>query len=111
MQQSSRVKNSFLSFLYEGLPAVITMSPPASDRFIDGDSIVEGCRKLEGAGAAVVGLNCGRGPATMLPLLKQLKAELKVKDTAQMELITYVYRPWFRIWGLDVFVKGIDQGP
>ena len=40
----------------------------------DGVGIVETCRRLEQAGAAVVGMNCFRGPDTMLPGLKQIRA-------------------------------------
>lgn len=60
-----------------GLPAVVTLSAPTSDTLIDGVSVIDACKKLEDAGAAVVGLNCGRGPATMLPLLKKLKQVCK----------------------------------
>ena len=35
----------------------------------DGLSLAEACAVYEQAGADVVGLNCGRGPRTMLPLL------------------------------------------
>lgn len=38
----------------------------------------EACRRLEEAGAAVVGVNCGRGPRTMLPLVKEIKKVCKV---------------------------------
>src|SRR5204862_7558775 len=31
-------------------------------------------KRLEGAGADVIGLNCARGPATMLPLLREVRA-------------------------------------
>src|SRR5262249_32162942 len=34
----------------------------------------ESCRRLEAAGADVVGLNCIRGPATMLPVLRAVRA-------------------------------------
>ena len=33
----------------------------------------EACRRLEDAGADVVGLNCSRGPATMLPAIAQIR--------------------------------------
>jgi len=38
----------------------------------DGYSAVEACQRLRDAGADVVGLNCIRGPVTMLPLLKDI---------------------------------------
>lgn len=40
----------------------------------------EACRRLEEAGAAVVGVNCGRGPRTMLPLVKEIKKVCKVSN-------------------------------
>ncbi|XP_045192065.1 betaine--homocysteine S-methyltransferase 1-like [Mercenaria mercenaria] len=57
----------------KGLPAVVTMSAPAADVFVDGVKVAEGCKQLEDAGAAVVGLNCGMGPETMIPLLKEIR--------------------------------------
>ena len=55
-----------------GLPAVITFSPVAPTT-CDGFSLAEACQRLEDKGADVVGLNCGRGPKTMLPILKQIR--------------------------------------
>ncbi|KAK3102274.1 hypothetical protein FSP39_010105 [Pinctada imbricata] len=60
-----------------GLPAVITLSVPMTNVLHDGVPIDEACRKLEDAGAAVVGLNCGRGPKTMLESLRLVKAACK----------------------------------
>ncbi|XP_052782218.1 betaine--homocysteine S-methyltransferase 1-like [Mya arenaria] len=56
----------------KGLPAVITLSPPATDTMIDGVTLADACKRLEDAGAAVVGLNCGRGPETMLPAIREI---------------------------------------
>ena len=33
----------------------------------------EACKRLRDAGAEIVGLNCARGPATMLPLLREIR--------------------------------------
>lgn len=55
-----------------GLPAVVTFSPVAPVT-CDGISLADACRRLEDNGADVVGLNCGRGPATMLPILRELR--------------------------------------
>ena len=44
--------------------------PPGPDD-ARGLDAAEACRRLEEAGADVVGLNCSRGPATMLPLIAQ----------------------------------------
>jgi len=53
-----------------GLPVVVTIAPMAMEEMADGIGIVETCRRLEQAGADVVGMNCFRGPGTMLPWLK-----------------------------------------
>src|SRR5699024_4521237 len=52
-----------------GLPAVVTIAPMAGERMMDDIGIVETCVELERRGADVVGMNCFRGPATMLPWL------------------------------------------
>jgi betaine-homocysteine S-methyltransferase len=55
-----------------GLAAVITLSA-RGDRTPDGPSFDEACRILWEEGADVVGLNCTRGPATMLPILERIR--------------------------------------
>ena len=55
-----------------GMPAVITFSPVAPVT-CDGLSLAEACQRLEENGADVVGLNCGRGPRTMLPILQEIR--------------------------------------
>jgi betaine-homocysteine S-methyltransferase len=55
-----------------GLPAVVTFSPVAQNT-CDGFSLAEACKRLEDNGADVVGLNCGRGPKTMIPILQQIR--------------------------------------
>lgn len=57
----------------QGLPAVVTLSPPAGNTFVEGVTITDACKQLEDAGAAVVGLNCGRGPETMIPLIREIR--------------------------------------
>jgi betaine-homocysteine S-methyltransferase len=56
-----------------GLAAVITLAVPKEGLF-DGVDVVDACKQLEQAGADVVGLNCFRGPSTMLPLVKEIRA-------------------------------------
>jgi len=56
-----------------GLPAVITLAAHRHPETREGQSPAEACRRLEAAGADVVGLNCSRGPATMLPLLPDIR--------------------------------------
>lgn len=57
----------------KGLPAVITLAAYWPDITTDNIPIPEACRRLEEEGAAVVGLNCARGPRTMLPLMKDIR--------------------------------------
>ncbi len=59
------------------VPAVITLAVHREELTRDGHTPAEACRRLEAAGADVVGLNCHRGPRTMLPLLKQIRAAVK----------------------------------
>ncbi|XP_061177226.1 betaine--homocysteine S-methyltransferase 1-like [Saccostrea echinata] len=61
----------------KGVPAVITFASYCPDETVDGVPIPEACRRLEEAGAAVVGLNCARGPKTMIPLLKEIRKTCK----------------------------------
>ena len=56
-----------------GLPAVVTLSIHQQPQTREGWTPEEACRRLEAAGADVVGLNCARGPRTMLPLLKAIR--------------------------------------
>ncbi|MEE8345302.1 MAG: homocysteine S-methyltransferase family protein [Woeseiaceae bacterium] len=43
----------------------------------DDYSVPEACQRLKDAGADVVGLNCIRGPNTMLPLLEEISKEVE----------------------------------
>jgi betaine-homocysteine S-methyltransferase len=52
-----------------GLEAVVTIAVHRDPVTREGWSPAEACRRLADAGATVVGLNCIRGPRTMLPLL------------------------------------------
>jgi betaine-homocysteine S-methyltransferase len=54
------------------LPAVITFIP-VRDKSCDGRTWPDACQALEDQGAEVVGLNCGRGPDTMTPLLEDVR--------------------------------------
>lgn len=60
-----------------GLPAVITLAIHRSDLTREGLPLDEAAKRLEAAGADVVGFNCIRGPWTMLPLLKAARAAVK----------------------------------
>jgi betaine-homocysteine S-methyltransferase len=66
-----------------GLPAMVTFASPGLTTTYDGHHYVEACRILADAGAAIVGLNCSRGPVTMLPLLERIRAAVDVPVAAQ----------------------------
>ena len=66
-----------------GLPAVVTLATTQPEATRDGYRYADACRILAEAGAAVVGLNCDRGPATMLPLLEQIREQVSCPVAAQ----------------------------
>jgi methionine synthase I (cobalamin-dependent) len=55
------------------LPAVVTLAIHRAPETREGWSPEEACRRLSASGADVVGLNCIRGPRTMLPLLRRIR--------------------------------------
>jgi betaine-homocysteine S-methyltransferase len=59
------------------VPVVVTLAIFGSGTTREGWSVVEAAQRLEAAGADVVGLNCIRGPATMMPLLRQVRASVR----------------------------------
>jgi betaine-homocysteine S-methyltransferase len=64
------------------LPAVVTFASTA-EKTIDGYTFEEACKRVEAAGADVVGMNCSRGPATMLPILERIRAAVSCHVAAQ----------------------------
>lgn len=60
-----------------GLETVLTIAPMGQNVMLDGWSIIDTCKELEQLGADVVGLNCFRGPQTMLPYLKDIRKAVK----------------------------------
>jgi betaine-homocysteine S-methyltransferase len=58
-------------------PVVVTFAMHQEELTRDGLTPAQACQRMEEAGADVVGLNCHRGPRTMLPLLKQIRAAVK----------------------------------
>jgi methionine synthase I (cobalamin-dependent) len=56
-----------------GLTAVVTLAYHQSERSRDGWTAEEACKRLADAGADVVGLNCIRGPQTMLPMIARVR--------------------------------------
>jgi betaine-homocysteine S-methyltransferase len=55
------------------VPTVVTFAMHQEPILRDGLTPAEACRRLEQAGADVVGLNCHRGPATMLPMIRDIR--------------------------------------
>ncbi len=60
-----------------GLPAVITLAIHQEPETREGWTPAEACKRLEDAGADVVGLNCIRGPKTMLPLIRAVRESVE----------------------------------
>jgi betaine-homocysteine S-methyltransferase len=65
-----------------GLPAVVTLTSHKDPQMREGVGPAEACKRLEAAGADVVGLNCSRGPGTMLPLLEEIRESVAVPMAA-----------------------------
>jgi betaine-homocysteine S-methyltransferase len=66
-----------------GLPAMVTFASVQPSETSDGHDYVEACRVLADHGATIVGLNCSRGPETMLPLLEAIRSAVDVAVAAQ----------------------------
>ena len=95
-----------------GLPSIVTFAS-TSDRTIDGYEFEDACRRLEEAGADVVGLNCSRGPDTLLPLLERVRAAVDCHVAAQpVPYRTTQQQPTFQslrgAGGARVFPLGLD---
>jgi len=65
-----------------GLPAVVTLALHREPVTRDGLSPAEACRRIEAAGADVVGLNCIRGPRTMLPHVEAIREAVSCQVAA-----------------------------
>src|SRR5712691_5462878 len=65
-----------------GLPAVVTLALHREPVTRDGLSPAEACRRIEAAGADVVGLNCIRGPRTMLPQIEAIREAVSCQVAA-----------------------------
>jgi len=66
-----------------GLPSMVTFASVQDTTTYDGYDYVDACKVLADHGATVVGLNCSRGPATMLPLLERIRAAVDIPIAAQ----------------------------
>ena len=60
-----------------GLSSVLTISPMGENIMRDGVSVIDTCKELEQRGADVVGMNCFRGPNTMMLYLKNIRQAIK----------------------------------
>jgi betaine-homocysteine S-methyltransferase len=65
-----------------GLPAVITFGS-VREETKDGYSFAQACQALAEQGADVVGLNCSRGPRTMLPTIQEIREAVDCYVAAQ----------------------------
>jgi betaine-homocysteine S-methyltransferase len=66
-----------------GLPAMVTLAATQPGQTRDGYDYVEACRILAGRGATIVGMNCDRGPASMLPLVARIREAVDTPVAAQ----------------------------
>jgi betaine-homocysteine S-methyltransferase len=57
-----------------GLDAVVTLAMHRDGVTREGWTAADACRRLADAGALVVGVNCIRGPRTLLPLVAEIRA-------------------------------------
>jgi len=60
-----------------GYPAMVTLNFKATEKSLDGHPPEEVARILHGEGADIVGANCGRDPAHMLPIVEKMRRALK----------------------------------
>ena len=98
--------------------AVITLAMHQADVTRENWSVTDACKRLADAGADVVGLNCIRGPATMMPLLKQIRAAVTVPMAAlPVPYRTHEKEPsfqslcdghWHGEWGPKPFPTALD---
>jgi betaine-homocysteine S-methyltransferase len=80
-----------------GQVAVITLAMHQEDVTREHWRVADACKRLADAGADVVGLNCIRGPATMMPLLRQIRAAVKAHVAAlPVPYRTHAHEPSFQ---------------
>jgi len=65
------------------LPAMVTLASVQQDSTRDGYEYAEACKILADRGADIVGLNCDRGPETMLPIIEKIRAAVSCYVAAQ----------------------------
>jgi betaine-homocysteine S-methyltransferase len=67
---------------HSGLPSVINFAIHKNGLLRDGATPAEAAKRIADQGADVVGLNCIRGPATMIPHLKAMRATVDIHIAA-----------------------------
>lgn len=65
------------------LPTIVTFASVQPDATRDGYDYIEAAKRLADAGADIVGFNCDRGPATMLPLVERLVKAVDIPVATQ----------------------------
>lgn len=89
-----------------GLPAMITLASVQPDKTRDGYDYVEACKILADHGADIVGLNCDRGPATMLPIIEKVRSAVSCHVAAQpVPYNTHAHAPTFESLELEGGVR------
>ena len=101
-----------------GQTAVITLAMHQEEVTREGWSAADACKRLADSGADVVGLNCIRGPDTMLPLLKQIRGAVKThmaalpvpyRTSSEQPSFQSLRDPhWHGDWGSRPFPTALD---
>jgi betaine-homocysteine S-methyltransferase len=95
-----------------GLPAAITLSA-RGDTTPEGLAYDEACHILWEEGADVVGLNCTRGPATMLPILERIRRRIPAEGHVAGLPVPYRTGPeepiFLRLGRGQAFPTGLDE--
>lgn len=69
---------------------MVTIAPVNVDNEVktfDGYKLAVALKKLKSEGAACVGVNCARGPETIIPIVRELRKEIEVSVHAQCMLV------------------------
>jgi len=72
-------------------PAMVTLATTRPHQTWDGYDYVDACKILADHGADIVGLNCDRGPVTMMPIIEQVRS--RVSGYVAMQPVPYKTEP------------------
>jgi betaine-homocysteine S-methyltransferase len=78
MYYHGEAKLALEAILESKLPAVVTLGLMAENVLRDGFNVEDSCRELQHLGAQVVGMNCFRGPKTMMPYLRRIRQAVDI---------------------------------